>query len=387
MWELSKRDRQGNDRFEVMRLQIQRNDLLEPLQKVIGAIEKRQTMPMLGNVLIEVGDGRLRFTATDLEIMLRASIVYPDSEDAEAAAAAVPARKLLDICKALPEGSEVVLEANAENGIVRAGNSRFTLVCLPPEDYPTFDSATGESDIVVSAEILRTLLEKTSFAMATQDVRYYLNGLMLELYPRGIRAVATDGHRLTLCQIEAQLGAFDASGQIIVPRKGVLELQRLLADAQGDVSMSMGTRHLRVESGHDEFVSKLIDGKFPDYQRVIPTDAGNLLTVERSRFREALQRAAILSNEKYRGIRLMMERDLLILQAHNSEQEEAEEQLAVEYEGEELSIGFNVQYLLDVTNVMKGEQLVLALRDSNSSALLTDPEDPTAKYVIMPMRL
>ena len=370
-----------------MRLQIQRNDLLEPLQKVIGAIEKRQTMPMLGNVLIEIGEGKVRFTATDLEIMLRASIIYPESEEAEAAT--VPARKLLDICKALPEGSEVVLEANAENGIVRAGNSRFTLVCLPPEDYPTLDGeiGDGDGDIAVSAEVLRTLLEKTSFAMATQDVRYYLNGLMLELYPRGIRAVATDGHRLTLCQIEAQFGTFNVAGQIIVPRKGVLELQRLLADAQGEVSMSMGTRHLRVESGSDEFVSKLIDGKFPDYQRVIPTDAGNLLTVERSRFREALQRAAILSNEKYRGIRLVMERDLLILQAHNSEQEEAEEQLAVEYEGEELSIGFNVQYLLDVTNVMKGEQLVLALRDSNSSALLTDPEDPTAKYVIMPMRL
>lgn len=376
---------QKSYRFEVMRLQIQRNDLLGPLQKVIGAIEKRQTMPMLGNVLIEVDGGRARFTATDLEIMLRASIAYPEAGDAEAAA--VPARKLLDICKALPEGSEVVLEANGERGVVRAGNSRFTLVCLPPSDYPTLDTATGDSDIVVPAETLRTLLEKTSFAMANQDVRYYLNGLMLELYSRGIRAVATDGHRLTMCQIEAQLGSFDASGQVIVPRKGVLELQRLLADEQGDVSMSMGTRHLRVEAGNDEFVSKLIDGKFPDYQRVIPTDAGNRLTVDRKRFREALQRAAILSNEKYRGIRLVMEPDLLTLEAHNSEQEEAEERLEVEYEGADLSIGFNVQYLLDVTNVMTGEQLVLALKDANSSALLTDPEDPTAKYVIMPMRL
>ncbi len=368
-----------------MRLIIQRNDLLGPLQKVVGAIEKRQTMPMLGNVLIEAEEGKIRFTATDLEIMLRAEIAH-DAGDG-AGSATIPARKLLDICKALPEESEITLEASADKGTLRAGKSRFTLVCLPPEDYPTLESSPATTHLVLPAATLRELLEKTSFAMANQDVRYYLNGLMLEMFPRGIRAVATDGHRLTFCQIEAQTGELDVADQVIVPRKGVLELQRLLADEGGDVTIHFGSKHIRVETPNGEFVSKLIDGKFPDYKRVIPDDAGNRLTVSRRSFREALQRAAILSNEKYRGIRLMMGPDELVLEAHNAEQEEAEERLTVEYSGDDLSIGFNVQYLLDVTSVMKGEEMNLALKDSNSSVLLTDPEDQSAKYVIMPMRL
>ncbi len=368
-----------------MKLVIQRNDLLSPLQKVVGAIEKRQTMPMLGNVLIEAEDGRVRFTATDLEILLRSEVVHDVGEGV--GSATIPARKLLDICKALPESAEITLEANEEKGTLRAGNSRFTLVCLPPQDYPMLETGPGASSVVLPAQSLQELLNKTAFAMANQDVRYYLNGLMLERFPRGLRAVATDGHRLTLCQIEAQIDSIDAGEQVIVPRKGVLELQRLLADEDGDVTLVFGAKHLRVETSSGEFVSKLIDGKFPDYNRVVPEDAGNRLLVSRTLFREALQRAAILSNEKYRGIRLMMGDDLLTLEAHNAEQEEAEERLPVEYSGDDLSIGFNVQYLLDVTTVMKGEQVMLALKDSNSSVLLTDPEDASAKYVVMPMRL
>lgn len=368
-----------------MKLAIQRNDLLGPLQKVIGAIEKRQTMPMLSNVLIETGNGKATFTATDLEIMLRANVEYPAATQAEAAA--IPARKLLDICKALPESAEITIAADPDKGILRAGNSRFTLVCLPADQYPAIEHTASSAAVVLPSDLLRELLEKTSFAMANQDVRYYLNGLMLEIYPRGIRAVATDGHRLALCQVEVESSDLDAAQQVIVPRKGVLELQRLLAEEDGDVSLLLGAKHVRVVTPNGEFVSKLIDGQFPEYQRVIPADATNRLTISRKSFRESLQRAAILSNEKYRGIRLAMTSDLLTLEAHNSEQEEAEEKLAVNYSGDELAIGFNVQYLLDVTNVMKGESVNLALKDSNSSVLLSDPEDPSAKYVIMPMRL
>ncbi len=368
-----------------MKLVIQRNDLLAPLQKVIGAIEKRQTMPMLGNVLVETGNGKASFTATDLEIMLRADLDYPEATQPEAAA--IPARKLLDICKALPESSVISLVADSETGVLRAENSRFTLVCLPAEEYPTIEHTASSAAVVLPADVLRELLEKTSFAMANQDVRYYLNGLMLEVFPRGIRAVATDGHRLALCQVEVDIGEVGQAEQVIVPRKGVIELQRLLAEESGDVSLLLGAKHVRVVTAKEEFVSKLIDGKFPDYQRVIPEDADNRLTISRKLFRESLQRAAILSNEKYRGIRLVMTPNLLTLEAHNSEQEEAEETLSVDYQGAELSIGFNVQYLLDVTNVMKGDEINIALKDSNSSVLLTDPEDASAQYVIMPMRL
>ncbi len=367
-----------------MKLVIQRNQLLSPLQKVIGAIEKRQTMPMLANVLIEVGEGNVSITATDMEITLRASTEYPAEGPVESAA--LPARKLLDICKALPESAEIQLEANAEKGVLKAGHSRFTLVCLPAQDYPVQERSGMTSSIVVPAALLKSLLDKTSFAMANQDVRYYLNGLMFEIYPRGLRAVGTDGHRLAFCNIDLETGGA-VNEQVIVPRKGILELTRLLADEEGDIVLSLGPKHIRVETVNGEFVSKLIDGKFPDYQRVIPENAVNQLTIPRLEFREALQRAAILSNEKYRGIRVVLEPNELTLQAHNSEQEEAEEKLDIVYSGDSLAIGFNVQYLLDVTNVLNGEEINLALKDSNSSVLLKDPEDTSAQYVIMPMRL
>lgn len=368
-----------------MKLVIQRNDLLIPLQKVIGAIEKRQTMPMLGNVLIESGNGQVRFSATDLEITLQAHIDHFTNEDG---AVTLPARKLLDICKALPESSEITIEADAEKGTIRTRNSRFTLVCLPAEDFPSLESSSMSEVVEVSAETLKTLLEKTAFAMANQDVRYYLNGLMLEVFPQGLRGVATDGHRLALCEVEANIGEDGGTGeQVIVPRKGVMELLRLLGDENGLVRLSLGSRHIQVTTDRGQFTSKLIDGKFPDYQRVIPKDADNRIVASRSSFRESLQRTAILSNEKYRGIRLVIRTDNLTLQAHNSEQEEAEESLEVSYEGDDLSIGFNVQYLLDVANVMKGDEIQLALKDSNSSVLLTEPGDKASKYVIMPMRL
>lgn len=366
-----------------MKLVLQRSELLNPLQRVIGAIEKRQTMPMLANVLIESGPQGIALTATDLEITLKASLPF---ERLEPGKAAVPARKLFDICKALPDHVELMLDAGNERATLKAGSSRFSLACLPADDFPAQEESAHTARILLPAVTLRELLDKTAFAMANQDVRYYLNGLMLEVFDNGLRAVATDGHRLSYSTAEIMTGAVSPM-QVIVPRKGVLELQRLVNDEEKEVSLILGSKHLKVESTSGEFLSKLIDGRFPDYKRVMPDNPGNHLLVDRLAFKDALHRAAILSNEKYRGIRLVMENDQLTLQTHNSEQEEAEEQIAVDYQGSRLEIGFNVQYLLDVTNVLGSEQLRLSLKDSNSSALIDNPEDGRAKYVVMPMRL
>lgn len=366
-----------------MKLVLQRNELLNPLQRVIGAIEKRQTMPMLANVLIESSPEGLTLTATDLEITLKATLAL---EGLESGKAAVPARKLFDICKALPEHVELTLDTSSDRATLKAGKSRFSLACLPASDFPSQEESTQTARIVVPATTVKELLEQTAFAMANQDVRYYLNGLMLEIFSGGLRAVATDGHRLSFSTADIVTDELSPM-QVIVPRKGILELQRLIHDEEEEISLILGSKHLRVESSKGEFLSKLIDGRFPDYNRVMPDSPDNHLIVDRLSFKEALQRAAILSNEKYRGIRLVMDTDLLTLQTHNSEQEEAEEQISVAYDGAQMEIGFNVQYLLDVANVLGSEQLRLSLKDSNSSALIENPEDTRAKYVVMPMRL
>jgi len=366
-----------------MKLIIQRNELLAPLQRVIGAIEKRQTMPILSNLFLEANENQLSITSTDLEITLKA-IVDHSAEDP--GIAALPARKLFDICKALPEGSELQIEALSDKAVLKSGRSRFTLGCLPAEEFPVQEIGELESNFQLPLEVLRDLINRTAFAMANQDVRYYLNGMMLEVDKTHVRAVATDGHRLAYCETETDLGNHSPQ-QVIIPRKGVQELQKIMADEEGQVSIGLGNNHLHINTASYEFTSKLIDGRFPDYHKVMPESATNHMLIKRTVFKEALHRAAILSNEKYRGIRLHMTKNQLMLQAHNSEQEEAEEELSVDYTGDDIDIGFNVQYLLDVTNVLGSEEIDLALNDANSSVLLQDPEYLAARYVIMPMRL
>lgn len=366
-----------------MKLKIQRNELLTPLQRVIGAVEKRQTMPILSNILLEANTNQLQITSTDLEITLKAIVNHSAKEPG---IAALPARKLFDICKALPEDSELEIQAHSDKAILKSGKSRFSLACFPAEEFPVQEVGKLQSSFHLPLEVLRDLIIRTAFAMANQDVRYYLNGLMLEVDKNHLRAVATDGHRLAYCELETDLGDLP-SQQVIIPRKGVQELQKIMADEEGQISIELGTNHLHINTAKYEFTSKLIDGRFPDYRRVMPESAKNHMIIQRTRFKEALQRAAILSNEKYRGIRLHMTKNKLMLQAHNSEQEEAEEELAVSYKGDSIDIGFNVQYLLDVTNVLGSDKIDLALNDANSSVLLQDPEYLSACYVIMPMRL
>jgi DNA polymerase III subunit beta len=366
-----------------MKIIAKREAILSPLQAVIGVVERRQTMPILANVLLSAKGGRLAVTATDLEVELVATSEVDVQRNGEVT---VPGRKLLDICRALPEGAEITLTLDGERMSVRARKSRFTLSTLPASEFPTVEEINGQQSLKVPQKDFKRLLEKTHFSMAQQDVRYYLNGLLLESSAKTLRSVATDGHRLALCDVELPEGA-KSGQQVIVPRKGVLELQRILGHEDQILDLAIGVNHIRVQIGDIRFTSKLIDGRFPEYSRVIPNDPPRVVTAVRDDLRLALQRAAILSNEKYRGIRFAVKPNLLTIQSHNPEQEEAEEEVEVTYEGEELEIGFNVNYLMDALAAVEGPEVQVCLTDGNSSCLIRSPADSGARFVVMPMRL
>lgn len=365
-----------------MKFSAGREAILSPLQAVIGVVERRQTMPILANVLITGRGDELSMTATDLEVELvaKAKVTLQQGGDIT-----LPGRKLLDIVRALPEGANVTVSVEGERATVRSGKSRFTLATLPAADFPTIEDIRAQQTLSISQPTLKRLLDKTHFSMAQQDVRYYLNGMLLEISEKMLRTVATDGHRLAFCEAELEAAAA-TSQQVIVPRKGVLELQRLLG-GEGTMELAIGTNHVRAQIGDIRFTSKLIDGRFPEYGRVIPANPPKQIRADREVLRSALQRAAILSNEKYRGIRVSVKTNALILQSHNPEQEEAEEELEINYTGEEVEIGFNVNYLLDALAAVDGNEVEVGLTDANNSCLLTSPASPSAKYVVMPMRL
>jgi DNA polymerase-3 subunit beta len=364
-----------------MKLTAKREDLLAPLQSVIGVVERRQTMPVLANVLLSARDNRLAITGTDLEVELVAATKVGLEQAGDIT---VPGRKLVDIFRALPDGVSITLSTEGERIVVRAGRSRFTLSTLPAAEFPVVEEINAAQTLSLPQGEFRRLIDKTHFSMAQQDVRYYLNGLLLETQESALRAVATDGHRLALC--EMALPSPGKTGQVIVPRKGVLELQRILG-SDGNVELAIGTNHIRAEIGDIRFTSKLIDGRFPEYGRVIPATPARLVLADRELLRQALQRTAILSNEKYRGIRLAVRTDLLTIQAHNPEQEEAEDQVEVVYAGDEVEIGFNVNYLLDALSAIEGDKVEIGLTDSNSSCLIHAPGLTQTRYVVMPMRL
>ena len=367
-----------------MHFTIQREALLKPLQLVAGVVERRQTLPVLSNVLLVVEGHQLSLTGTDLEVELVGRVTL--EEAAEPGEITVPARKLMDICKSLPSDALIDIRVDEQKLLVKAGRSRFSLSTLPANDFPTVEEGPGSLTFNLPQAKLRRLIERTSFAMAQQDVRYYLNGMLLEVQSGLLRAVATDGHRLAMCSMEAAIQQ-DGKHQVIVPRKGILELARLLTEQDAEVSIVLGQHHIRANTGEFTFTSKLVDGKFPDYERVLPRGGDKLVLADRQGLREAFSRTAILSNEKYRGIRLTLAAGLLKIQANNPEQEEAEEEIVVDYNGASLEIGFNVSYLLDVLGVMGTEQVRLILSDSNSSALLQEADNDDSAYVVMPMRL
>ena len=364
-----------------MKFSISREKLLKPIQLIVGAVERRQTMPILSNFLFRNVDGRLVVTATDLELEVSATIdVTPEGESIT-----VPGRKLLDICKSLPEGNEIHFSLIGEKVEIKSAKSRFTLATLSASEFPLVDDIEVDQTITIDKDQLHALIEDTSFAMAQQDVRYYLNGLMMEAENSLLRAVATDGHRLSMANTELENAGSDR--QVIVPKKAVQEFMRILAAADGTVELAFSPNHLQANFGEIRFVTKLIDGKFPDYQRVVPEGHQYIATIDREILRSCLMRASILSNEKYRGVRLGFSENLLKIQAHNPEQEEAEEELDISYSGPELEIGFNVSYLVDVLNAIKSNEVEFYLQDTNSSLLIVCPDIENRKYVVMPMRL
>ncbi len=366
-----------------MRFSLQREVLLKPLQQVASVVERRQTMPVLANLLVVVADGRVSMTGTDLEVEMVARV---DVEDAEPGETTIPARKFFDIVRALPDGSRVTVSLSGERVTVSAGRSRFQLATLPANEFPAVDDLELVERVRIPEATLKELIERTAFAMAQQDVRFYLNGLLFDLRENGLRCVATDGHRLALCEADVP-NAAQTRKQIILPRKGVLELQRLLEGGADEVELEVGRTHVRLRRPDITFTSKLIDGRFPDYEAVIPIGADKQVTVGRELLRAALQRASILSNEKFRGIKLEVAPDLLRIVAHNPEQEEAIEEVEAETAIDGLSIGFNVTYLQEALAALRGEQVALMLRDSNSSALVRELANEACRHVVMPLRL
>lgn len=368
-----------------MKFSTDRESLLNALQLVAGVVERRQTLPVLSNVLVVADAGKLELTGTDLEVEIVARVqgIHVDV----AGSSTIPARKWLDICRSLPEGSDISVQQEGEQIEVVSGRSRFMLSTLPASEFPNVEGGQNLVGFKVSRGNLKSMIEKVAFSMAHQDVRYYLNGMLIEHTAEHLRMVATDGHRLAMVTSASAAEADVETSQSILPRKGVMELARLLDDSDEEVEISIGSNHFRLISDAMEFTSKLVDGKFPDYQKVVPQGGDKLVLSNRQNLKAAFSRASILSNEKYRGVRLQLSQDLLRITANNPEQEQAEEEVGLDYSGGDLEIGFNVSYLIDAMNALDGEDVRVTLSDSNSSALVENPQDETTKYVVMPMRL
>lgn len=365
-----------------MKFSIAREGLLGPLQQIVGVIERRQTLPILGNVLLNLESGALRLTGTDLEVQLVTEIPMGDGD---AGRITVPARKLLDICRLLPDRCEVALEVRDERIHVRSGRSRFALSTMPAENYPEFDTGEVERRFVLRSRSLRRAMDKTLFAMAQQDVRYYLNGLLFEIDQGILRTVASDGHRLAL--FEDELSIASEGAQAIFPRKGALELFKLLVDDDVELTLELSANSVRVVLGSFCFSSKLIEGRFPDYRRVMPANITRKLLASKGALKSALTRVAILSTERYRGVGLDISSDCLQLRTQNPEHEEAEEEVAVEFDGEPFSVGFNAAYLLDAVNNVESDEVSLSFADAGGSCLVEDSKDHRFRYIVMPMRI
>jgi len=366
-----------------MQFIISRENLLKPLQQVCGVLSSRPNIPVLNNVLLHIEDNFLTITGTDLEVELSTRTELTSSS--QNGSYTIPAKKFLDICRSLPDEAEINVSFEDERALIKSGRSKFNLTTLPAEDYPNLENWQSQVEFTTVQATLRRLIEATQFSMANQDARYFLNGMKIETEGNLLRTVATDGHRLAVCTIplEQELQNY----AVIVPRKGVLELVRLLDNSESPATLQIGANNLRVQLGNVVFTSKLIDGRFPDYRRVLPRDASQILEANWDTLKQAFVRMAILSSERFRSVRLTLESNQLKITATNPEQEEAEEIVDVSYNGVPMEVGFNVSYILDVLNALKCNQVRMRLTDSNSSCLMEDCEDPSAEYVIMPMRL
>ncbi len=366
-----------------MNIQINRETLLKPLTSVTSIVEKRHTLPILSNLLLEVKQNKIHLTATDLEMQISLTV---DSVTSGDFSTTLSAKKLLDICRSLPDNAEINMSTTESRITLKAAKSRFNLQTLPAADYPVMTKTQTNSTLVVLAQReLKDLLKQVEFAMAQQDIRYYLNGLLFEIAANKLNIVGTDGHRLSFTSTELKQNY--EKKDVILPRKTVVELIKLLDDSDDEVQIELASNQVNFSFANLKLISKVIDGKFPDYNRVIPIGHQNTFSVERLNVLLAMQRASILSNEKYRGIRMVLSNNNLKLISTNSDQEEAEEEMEISYTGDALDIGFNVTYLIDVLNNTNSDQTNFSFADANSSCLITIPNNPNYKYVVMPMRI
>lgn len=367
-----------------MQFSIEREALLKPLQKVAAAVEKRQTRPILSHLHLAVKHQLLLLTGTDLEIELVARV--PLSEPAEEGALTIPARKFIDICKALPEGLINVKKESEHKALVKSGRGRYVLASFDANEFPKLEDAPGLVELSVSSKDLKTLFEQTSFAMGHQDVRYYLNGLWLEFNSPYIRAVATDGHRLATYALPLKTH-LEQPMSLILPRKGVLDLERLFLEEEEEVGVVIGRAHMRAITTRYSFTTKLIEGKFPNYKSVFPTHPKISAVMDKEPLKNALTRASVLFSEKYRGTWIHLSNGLAVIKASNKEKDEVEEELEVEYEGDTIEIGFNSTYLIDYLNVCNDSKIKMSLNQTNEGILLKGLDDENGAYVVMPLRI
>jgi len=365
-------------------LKATQDKFLGVLQSVAGIVERRHTLPILANVLIRKTGAQLQLTTSDLEIQIRTTAEL-GGDDGDFTTT-VGARKLIDVLRSMPSDQTVSLESAQNKLILKGGKSRFTLQTLPAEDFPLVQEAASFGPVFsVPQKVLKELLNQVSFAMAVHDIRYYLNGILFVAEGKQLSLVATDGHRLAFSS--ATLDVEVPKQEVILPRKTVLEMQRLLSDKEGAIEMQFAANQAKFSFEGMEFVTKLVEGKFPDYNRVIPKNHKNIITLGRAPLLASLQRTAILTSEKFKGVRLNIEPGTLRVASNNAEQEEAVDELDIDYGGDSIEIGFNVTYLIDALANMSQDMVKIELADSNSSALLTIPDNAAFKYVVMPMRI
>lgn len=366
-----------------MKFNINKDQLLAPLQQIVSVIEKRQTMPILSNVLINATEDQIVLTGTDLEIQIIAKINLAVDQPGSVT---VPARKFLDICRLLPNDAEIKFEHKEDKVKVTSGRGRFTLTTLPAENYPEFVETDFENQFEIGAGKLKKALDKTIFCMANQDVRYYLNGLLMHVSNSRIKLVASDGHRLSI--YEDDIGsATGYEARIIVPRKGVQELSRLLDDPDAEANVQFSNNNIRIFYKDLVFSAKLVDAKYPDFSRVFEQSFHTSVLIQKQLLKDALTRVAVLSNEKFKGVTLDITENLVKLSTHNPEHDEAEEELIMQYQGESLSISFNSQYLLDAVSNLDSEMAVLTIASNASSCFIEEPEQPLFRFIVMPMKL
>ncbi len=367
-----------------MKFTVTKEELLRPLQLISGVVERRQTMPILSNVLLQNSNNELTLTATDLEVEIVAK-TFLDKSVSEGATT-VPIKKFLDSCRTLPEEAKLQFESKDDKVLLRSGKIRFTLSTLPADEFPSVETSQQLFTFDIPQNKLKTLIDKTHFAMAIQDVRFYLNGLLLELSNNQVRTVATDGHRLAMCTMPGDFQLTDPL-KIIIPRKAVIELTRLLEEAEDKATISIGNNYIQIKLTDSIFTSKLIDGEYPNYKMVIPPGEGDYIVADKLALRQCLIRASVLSNEKYRGIRIEIKDNKLKAVAINPEHEEAEDELAVEFSGDKLKIGFNVSYLVDAINAISDDTVNIKIASANKCALISQEQGEDCLYVVMPMRL